>query len=64
MIDNDLARYGVETRIVMANFSKSTNMPFYDNIMEQVKDIDIGLVVLNAGVAHRANFVVSESKNL
>ena len=27
-------------------------MAFYENIMKQVKDLDIGLVVLSAGVCH------------
>ena len=27
-------------------------MAFYENIMAQVADLDIGLAVLNAGVAH------------
>ena len=27
-------------------------MAFYDGILEQVKDIDVGLVVINAGVCN------------
>ena len=50
--ENDLKQYGVQTEIVVANFSKNSNMTFYDDIMEKVKDIDIGLVVLNAGISH------------
>ena len=31
-------------------------MPFYDAIMEKVSDIDIGVVILNAGVSHFGYF--------
>lgn len=42
----------MQTRIVIANFADQSNMVFYDKIMEQVSDLDIGLVVMNAGVAN------------
>ena len=42
----------MKKKIVIANFSQNHNMAFYDNIMAQVADLDIGLAVLNAGVAH------------
>ena len=54
----------MQTRVVIANFSQNHNMAFYDSIMSQVNDIDIGLVILNAGVSHSIEFVESESKNL
>ena len=46
-----------EIRIIPANFAQNANMAFYDNIMEQVKDIDIGLVVLNAGILNYGKFL-------
>ena len=42
----------MKKKIVVANFSQNHNMAFYDSIMEQVADLDIGLAVLNAGVSH------------
>ena len=41
----------MKTKIVVANFSQNHNMAFYDDIMAQVADLDIGLAVLNAGVS-------------
>ena len=52
VVERDLKQFGVETRIVIANFAGSHNMAFYDAIIDQIKDIDVGLVVLNAGVAN------------
>ena len=57
VIENDLKSFGVQTRIVIANFSEKANMTFYDGILEQVKDLDIGLVVLNAGVMNNGFYL-------
>ena len=51
--------------MVIADFSGKSNMAFYDEaIMEKVKDLDIGLVVLNAGVANFGYFDLVESIKL
>ena len=53
VVESELKEFGVETRIVIADFGlDSHNMAFYENIKEQVKDLDVGLVVLSAGVSH------------
>ena len=57
VMEGDLAQYGVQMRYVIADFDKNSNMAFYDNIVSQVQDIDIGLVVVNAGVANHGTFV-------
>ena len=64
MVENDLKEFGVETRIVIANFSGSHNMAFYDAIVDQIKDIDVGFVVLNAGVSNSGYFAITESTKL
>ena len=56
VVESDLSQFQVQTRIVTADFSQNANMAFYDAIMEKVSDIDIGLVVLNAGVSHYGYF--------
>lgn len=47
-----MKKYGVETKIVIANFVGGNSMAFYDRIMAETANIDIGLVVLNAGVCN------------
>ena len=50
---------------MIADFAGKSNMAFYDEaIMEKVKDLDIGLVVLNAGVANFGYFDDVESIKL
>ncbi len=39
-------------------------MEFYKEIEGQVKDLDIGLIVLNAGVAHTSVFAETEVEKL
>jgi len=39
-------------------------MSFYDNIMSQVKDLDIGLVIINAGVAETGAVADLEAEKL
>ena len=46
----------VETKIVVADFSDNTNMDYYRKISEKVEDLDIGLLVVNAGVAYDGRF--------
>mmetsp|Transcript_17949 Transcript_17949/g.24102 ORF Transcript_17949/g.24102 Transcript_17949/m.24102 type:complete len:214 (-) Transcript_17949:390-1031(-) len=52
VVENELASFGVKTKIVVADFAQNAKMSFYDEIVSQVKDLDIGLVVLNAGVSN------------
>ena len=40
----------VEVRIVQADFYDNSNLDFYNDIMSKVEDLDIGLIVLNAGI--------------
>ena len=54
----------MQKKIVVANFAHNHNMAFYDNIMAQVADLDIGLAVLNAGVANSGRFLTVSSEKL
>ena len=47
----------MQKKIVVANFAHNHNMAFYDNIMAQVADLDIGLAVLNAGIGLGGSFL-------
>ena len=51
-VDSELSSFGVKTKIVVADFTHNARTSFYDDIMRQVEDLDIGLVVLNAGVSN------------
>ena len=55
-VAKEFANLDVKTRIVVADFAGATNMQFYENIMKQVTDIDIGLWVLNAGILIAEDF--------
>ena len=52
----------MKKKIVVANFAHNHNMAFYDNIMAQIADLDIGLAVLNAGVAIDKKFLDESSE--
>ena len=41
---------------MVADFDKNANISFYDTIMSKVSDLDIGLVIINAGVANSGYF--------
>ena len=41
----------IKTKYVVADLAKSTRYEDYANIAEQLKDIDIGMLFLNAGIA-------------
>jgi len=41
----------------VADFCKETSVGFYEQIMKQVEDLNIGLVILNAGIADFAPFI-------
>lgn len=38
-------------RIVIADFVKCTELDFFDKIYEQIKDLDIGVLINNVGVS-------------
>ncbi len=46
----------VKTRIIEADFTGKTHAEFYAKIREQVKDLDISIVINNAGVMHNGYF--------
>ena len=50
--EGDLSQSGVQLKYVIADFAKNSKMEYYDRIMSEVQDIDIGLVVVNAGVGN------------
>lgn len=56
VVDQELRKFNVETRIVVADFSYNSNLSFYNDLVSKVCDLDIGLVVLNAGVHNTGNF--------
>ena len=64
VIAGDLSQFGVKTRIVVADFSQKTNMEFYNDILCKVSDLDIGLVVVNAGVMNHGGFEKIETEKL
>ena len=39
-------------------------MSFYNDLLDKVKDIDIGLVVLNAGVCNSGLYLKTESEKM
>ena len=55
-IKYQLSQYGVQTRYFVADFSGNANMAFYDDLMGKIADLDIGLVILNAGIQHSGWF--------
>ena len=38
--------------VVQADFSNNSNLKFYEQIKAKLMQIDIGLLVLNAGIGH------------
>jgi len=42
--------YGVKTKIVVCDFKDSLNEGFFENIKEQVKNLDISILVNNVGI--------------
>ena len=52
VVDQELKDFNVETRIIVGDFSNNANLTYYNDLMSKVSDLDIGLVVLNAGVAN------------
>ena len=52
VIEGELSQFGVQLRYVIADFAQNSKMKYYDRIMSEVQDIDVGLVIVNAGVAN------------
>jgi short-subunit dehydrogenase len=46
----------VKTRIVQADFAGNANLPFYENLYKQLDDLDIAILINNAGVMHVGPF--------
>lgn len=46
----------IKTKIVVADFKKSTDEGFFDNLMKDIGDIDISLLVNNVGVKNLGFF--------
>ena len=60
LVESDFKGFDVKTRTIIADFGQNANnMAFYEKIMEQVKELDVGLVVLSAGVSHTG--IIDES---
>lgn len=57
-LDDIKARAGkpIKTRYIVADFSKLTKIAQYEKIAEQLRDIDVAMLILNAGVAQMAPF--------
>ena len=45
----EVEKFGVETMIIQADFTDKNDLQFYKDLEQKVKEIDIGLLVLNAG---------------
>ena len=49
-------------RIVVANFAENATMKYYDDIMDKVEDIDVGLFVVNAALLQSGPLIDSDAK--
>jgi 17beta-estradiol 17-dehydrogenase / very-long-chain 3-oxoacyl-CoA reductase len=48
---NDLkTQFGIQARIIIADFTRSHDKGFFDNIMRELTDLDISILVNNVGV--------------
>ena len=54
----------VKTRIVQADFGGNCNVKFYKSIKEKVKDIEIGMLVVNAGVMNFGELETQDATKL
>ena len=46
----------IKTRIVQADFAGNANIKFYENIYKQLEDLDIAMLINNAGVVYPGLF--------
>ena len=65
-VDNELriAHPSVQTRILVAEFSQSYEPRFTEKIYEQVNDLDVSLLINNAGVHVKGHFEDASTKEL
>ena len=54
----------VQSKIIIADFGGSANIEFYEGIRTQVKDLNITVCVVNAGLIKFAPFVDTDTKVL
>lgn len=43
----------IKTRVIIADFSDGNNLELFERIAKEVADIDIGILINNAGINHR-----------
>ena len=62
-VASDLERKhpAIRTKTLVADFSGNHNIQYYEKLMEQVKDIDVALLVLNAGIANDGRVEFNDS---
>ena len=51
----------IKTKIVVADFSGDASLTFYRNLLNVVKDIDISIIIANAGLLNVGDFESSKS---
>jgi 17beta-estradiol 17-dehydrogenase / very-long-chain 3-oxoacyl-CoA reductase len=63
---SDINKYypGILTRIVVKNFENSLDAGFFEGIYEEIKDLDISILVNNVGVADVGFFETTDTKTL
>ena len=54
----------MKTRTILADSDKNRNQAFYKELKQKVKDLDIGLVIINAGNMFIGEFETRDPKNL
>ena len=54
----------VETLVIQANFSGNSNMGYYQGIVDKIGGRDIGLLVLNAGLAAKGGLGQQTGENI
>ena len=54
----------IKTRIVQADFAGNANLPFYENLYRQLDDLDIAILINNAGVMNNGPLGEVEPKKL
>lgn len=47
---------GIKTKVVIADFSEGNELKLYDRILKEVEDLDISILVNNAGLNYRGRF--------
>ncbi len=52
----------IKTRVVQADFAGNTTLPFYEGLYKQLDDLDIAILINNAGVMNNGPFSPIEFK--